>query len=550
MLEENSVPQYQKGVFFSKKKYMDVPNISFSEAQELLPNPFCEKHPDYIECYWYTWQLAYQNAYVPSLESGYVSNFVDAAFNDCIFMWDTAFITMFCNIGHPYIPGIRSLDNFYCKQFDDGEIPRELVRATGGDFNHWVNHDRKPLHSFYHNHYQHRGLQTAKTPDYEEMFKPKLGRNVEHPPYLTLDNLNHPILAWAELESYRQTGDISRIEMVWDPLLKYYEALIYHLYNQFGLFVTDWASMDNSPRNPYLGSGVDISCEMALFSNNLIEMAKLLKAKYDSEGNFELSHKFNVHSQKLTEKAKSFSNDINRYMWDDAAGFYYDVTDSGERSPIKTIASFWALLAQVADQEQASRLVGWLNDPSAFARAHRVPTLAADEQDFCPDGGYWRGAVWAPTNTMVIRGLEKYGYKELARDIALNHLQNVVAVYKQTGTIWENYAPDRIKEGDKNRRDFVGWSGIAPILYFMEYLIGLRGDASKNKLVWNVDTSLGETGCSRYWFAGRTLNLRAIPQLDGSVHIQVESDGPILLEVNVGSRKQTMELTDTCEFVL
>lgn len=111
MLNDNGVAE--RGLFFSKKRYQDVKNIPFNEARELLPNPFCEKYPDYIECYWHTWQLAYQNTCVPSVESGYVSNFVDAAFNASIFLWDTAFITMFCNIGHPYIPGIRSLDNFY-----------------------------------------------------------------------------------------------------------------------------------------------------------------------------------------------------------------------------------------------------------------------------------------------------------------------------------------------------------------------------------------------------------------------------------------------------
>jgi len=45
------------------------------------------------------------------------------------------------------------------------------------------------------------------------------------PPLLTLDALNHPIFDWAELESYRMTGDVERLNLVYEPLLHYYRAL-------------------------------------------------------------------------------------------------------------------------------------------------------------------------------------------------------------------------------------------------------------------------------------------------------------------------------------
>ena len=42
---------------------------------------------------------------------------------------------------------------------------------------------------------------------------------------LTLDALNHPILAWAELESFRIHGDRVRLAAVYEPLVRYYRAL-------------------------------------------------------------------------------------------------------------------------------------------------------------------------------------------------------------------------------------------------------------------------------------------------------------------------------------
>lgn len=542
----------QTGLFFAKTQYEDTSPMTFEQVKNLLPEPILESLPEYVSCYWRTWEIAYNNVHVPTAESGFVSNFVDAAFNGNIFLWDTAFITMFCNIAHPYIPGIRSLDNFYCKQLDDGEITREIVRETGELFSRWVNSGRKPLHSYFHNHYQFRGL-AKSNPDkinYEEMYKPDLGRTVETPPYLTLDSLNHPILAWAEVESWKHTGDTDRLLLVWEPLVRYYEALRYHLYNEFGLFVTDWASMDNSPRNEYLGSGVDISCEMVLFGRNLIEIGKALIEYKKQQGDDQGIESITARIAELEQDADKFSKTINEQMWDDATGFYYDVTNEGTRAPVKTIAAYWALLAGVADGKQAEKLAEWLNDPKTFNRKHRVPVCAADEPGYDPRGGYWRGSVWAPTNTMVIRGLEKYGYDSLARDIALNHLDNVVKIYNDTGTIWENYPPDFIDSGDADKHDFVGWSGIAPTLYLLEFAVGLKGDAANQQLSWRLQPGMGTVGCNRYWFAGRTLDLLATEQPDGTYQVTATSDAPVTLKVQYGSKEHRVQLEGTANFII
>ena len=107
-----------------------------------LPSPIFDENPVYVEMYWKAWELAFRNFYEPRPGSGFVSQFIDAAFNQNIFLWDTCFMTMFCNYGHPLVPGIGSLDNFYAKQYEDGEICREIDRATGQDFAPWRNVER------------------------------------------------------------------------------------------------------------------------------------------------------------------------------------------------------------------------------------------------------------------------------------------------------------------------------------------------------------------------------------------------------------------------
>jgi len=500
-----------QGEYFAKKQYVPKPLPKFAETKDKLPNPIYDENPLYVRMYWKTWELAFHNFYEPKPGSRFVSQFIDAAFNENIFLWDSCFLTMFCNYGHPLMPGVGSLDNFYATQYEDGEICREINRTTGRDFEQWVNADRKNLFS--------------RWGRFEVKY---VGREApQPPPRLTLDALNHPILAWAELESVRMTGDRSRLAIVYQPLLQYYRALQKYICQGNGLYMTDWASMDNSPRASGLfggGTAVDTSSEMVLFARQLAEIADFLNQQ--GQGN------------SLRKEAADLARLINAKMWDPQKKFYFDLTVDGKRIPIKTVAAYWTLLAGVASPEQADALAAELHNPGTFGRKHRVPSASADQKDFDPTGGYWRGAVWPSTNMMVIRGLEQYGKHSLAREIALEHLRMVGEVFRTTGTVWENYAPDDAKPGQPSKGDFVGWTGIVPILYFIEYAIGLKADALHNRLTWEL-ISDKRCGCARFRFNGHTATLIAQPASDtlGPVTVTVESDGPFQLSVVWGGKR-------------
>lgn len=511
-----------RGLYFAKKAYVPRPLPTFAQTQPLLPSPVYDEHPGYVEMYWKAWELAFRNFHEPEPESGFVSQFIDASFNENIFLWDTCFMTLFCNVAHPLVPGIESLDNFYARQHADGEICREINRTTGGDFIPWRNEVGRGLYSAWGYDDKHPASAVII---YRDRMAPRT------PPQLTLDALNNPLAAWVEMESYRMTGDKARLGLVYPPLAKYFEALQEYLRQGNGLYMTDWASMDNSTRNGWLrggGCGVDISCEMALFAREMAAMARTLGRDRDA-GRFDA-------------EAVGISAAVNRLLWDPATRFYYDQTAGGRRTPVKTVAAYWALLAGVASPEQADALALELANPATFGRLHQVPTLAADQPGYDPRGGYWRGAVWAPTNTMVIRGLERYGQHELARALALQHLDAMAQVFRSTGTIWENYAPDAIAPGKPAKKDFVGWSGIGPILYLIEYGIGLKANAVDNELSWEL-RSAGRVGCARYRFNGHVVDLLAEPSADGKTRrIAVRSDGAFMLKVNAGKREQRFEV--------
>lgn len=515
-----------RGIYAAKKVYDHAPLPKYEEVHEYLPKPFIEALPEWRSCYEYAIKVLYRNTHEPKDGSGYVSNFVDAAFNKDIFLWDTCFMTMFCNLLHKYIPGICSLDNFYIKQFEDGEIPRELVRDTGKDFLRWVNAYDVPLYSFFHRHYAFRGLAAVDNVPYEELYNPDLGRKPKHNPYLTLDNLNHPILAFAEWESFLQTGDVKRLADVIEPLYHYYDALYDQLRHVSGLFVTDWASMDNSTRNKDLFLGVDISSEMVLFAKHLI----LIMDKLAENG---LDVKEYEERRKRLEKEKTeISLLINRYMWDEESGFYYDLDKDMKQIRIKTAAAFWTMISGVADEKQMDRLCWYLEDKKTFNRLHRVPVLAADEPGYDGEGDYWRGSVWAPMNTMIVRGLEERGRYEKAREIALNDCAAIFKVFCDTGTIWENYPADYLTKGQSDHPDMVGWSGMAPISFYIRYGVGLV-PGEGNTLNWYLcDDFLakGEVGCADYYFNDMTVSLSA-RAVDGKIEVSFDTDKPLKLVV-------------------
>ena len=225
---------------------------------------------------------------------------------------------------------------------------------------------------------------------------------------------------------------------------------------------------------------------------------------------------------------------INTTLWDERTGFYYDRRADGRLSGVKTIGAFWALLAKIAPPERLERLVAQLENPQTFNRPHRVPSLAADHESYHPLGEYWRGGVWAPTNYMVLRGLTEAGYHDLAYKVARNHHSQVVQVFEQTGTLWENYAPEKTERGNMARPDFVGWTGLPPVSVLFEYVFGLRPDVPGNTLVWDVRL-LEEHGVAQYPF-GRygllDLHCAARTTAEEKPIITVQSSVPLNLEIH------------------
>jgi hypothetical protein len=83
----------EQGKYFSKKQYIKKPMPVFAETRSKLPEPIYDQDSIFVESYWKTWELAFNNFHEPTPLNGFVSQYIDAAFNSNIFLWDSGFLT-------------------------------------------------------------------------------------------------------------------------------------------------------------------------------------------------------------------------------------------------------------------------------------------------------------------------------------------------------------------------------------------------------------------------------------------------------------------------
>ena len=131
-------------------------------------------------------------------------------------------------------------------------------------------------------------------------------------------------------------------------------------------------------------------------------------------------------------KAETRARAINKLMWDEKDGLYYDydfVNKHVRHYPFLT--AFYPLWAGIAGKEQASRVVKNL---PLFEKVGGLQTSTE------VSGNQWDSPFgWAPLEMTAVEGLRRYGYNADAERISLKFLSLVKREYERTGYIVEKY---------------------------------------------------------------------------------------------------------------
>jgi len=469
-----------------------------AEQWNRLPRPWLPEREGLLALYGAAWGIAANRGLrpAPAWRPG-APPFLDACFSENIFQWDSCFIAQWLRYQQgallPESDALGLLDNFYAAQHDDGAIPREL-RPDGS-------------------------AEPCKHPQDEHPRTPVHGRHGAF--------TNPPLFAWAEWDYYRHTGDASRLPRVLQHVAAYFDWYTRHRSRPAGYLWFDnfGSGMDNLPRGDAWG-WIDYTAQAALDSEAIANMALVVGDHSIAEA--------------CSANYLGFKELVSTKMWDPWEKRFGDVDDFEVVVGRWHLGLYWTLLADLATDEQRASLIAALQSPRHFARHHPLPVLSAADPEFQRHGAYWRGSVWPPMNYMVQRALRRSGERELARDVALRHLEAMERTFRRTGTIWENYSPSEDAPGSEARPDFCGWSAIGPIAGLIEDVLGIEVEGAFQRVDWWI--GLDEPhGIDNLRVGPATISLRAVPAPRGwKVH--AESTDSVELHLHGTTTRRVVDL--------
>jgi hypothetical protein len=479
---------------------------SYEGTRGRLPRVTWAGHPEATAAFDKAMELLFRNLKRTTTANGFAKPYADAAFNDCLFMWDSAFMGMqFRYAAGAGFDFLGTFDTFYRKQHEDGFISREIREENGSEqFHRW---------------------DPAST-----------GPNT---------------LAWAEWEAYGQSGDKARLKAIWPALAGYHLWLQKHRTWPDGSYFTCGlaSGMDNAPRvqpgdSAWIDNGhqvwVDATAQAALSARILVAMAREIGRS-------------GPLVEELRQEVQRLQHYLAAHCWDAGEATFCDrrlrvasgVDSRGlpELSSTLTIAAYWTLLAECPPPgtgaeaaDNLHRFVAHLDNPAQFNRPCRPPSLAADQPGYAPDGGYWLGGVWPSTAYMVLRGLTAHGQHDCAADIGANYTASTLQAFKATGTLWENFAPEAVgAPGNPSRPDFVGWGGLGATTILLEYVFGLRPDGPTKEITWDVRLTEAFS-VERYPFAGGLLSFSCAARggLEERPRVIITSSMPVTVRLQWG----------------
>ena len=298
------------------------------------------------------------------------------------------------------------------------------------------------------------------------------------------EGLGIPLFAWAEYNLYHKTANKKRVKDVIGILHKYMDWIDALFKQPNGLYKVPLSAtgMGNAPRDGTVYP-MDFNTMMAI---NVLYMSSLADILNDKEASFLYKKQY-----------FSLKTRINSLMWDGEDGFYYDIDENERRIPVKTIAGYWPLLAEIPNDDKAEQIIAKLQDQRFFGSPHPFPTVAVSEAAFDENGNGYRGSVFPHLTFMVIKGLGRYERWDLARDCAIRHLYFVLDSMSpdgnhHKGNLWEAYLP--LKEGpaswpgkeDFPRPQYLSYDALSTICLTIENIVGLSISLPRKTVDWII----------------------------------------------------------------
>ncbi len=269
-----------------------------------------------------------------------------------------------------------------------------------------------------------------------------------------------PLLAWAAWKLYEISGDREFIAEIYDKVAAWNEwwfttndidgdglAEYQHPYS---------SGLDDSPLwdNGMPVTSPDLNTYLYLQMESLGRMARTLNL-FDEAKNWE-------------RRAKDLLEKMVKILWDEDLG-YFAVKHQGLRVDVLTPFNLLPLMSGSLDPEMTARLAAHLQNPDEFWTQFPAPTVAKNDPKYSPQQ-MWRGPTWINSNYMLIEGLERSGYPELAQELRQRTFEMVAGLKD----IYEYYNPETGQAPPLAASTF-GWSAAL----FIDLMVQAYGQAPK-----------------------------------------------------------------------
>lgn len=266
-------------------------------------------------------------------------------------------------------------------------------------------------------------------------------------------NTKPPLSAWAAWQIFDNDKDTSFLRGIYPKLVMQHNWW-YSFRDNDGDSICEYGSTDGTIIAAKWESGMDNAVR---FDNS-----KLLK---NSESAYSLNQEsIDLNSYLYAEKqflmlianvldrsdeAKDYLIDgkilkikIQNQFYDPKSGWFFDTSiDGNEFINVMGCEGWIPLWASVATGQQAHEVMINIMDTSKFNKKVPLQTLSADNSEFKPEGGYWRGPTWLDQAYFGVKGLRNYGYNKEADELTLKIINNAEGVMDKGMSIRENYNP-------------------------------------------------------------------------------------------------------------
>jgi putative isomerase len=244
----------------------------------------------------------------------------------------------------------------------------------------------------------------------------------------TITRLSHPIegdvtkpplLAWAAWKLYELDHDREFLDEIYEPIVRW-NNWWFEQNDSDGDGLCEYhhpysSGLDDSPLwdDGMPVEAPDLNTYLFLQLEALSKIARVLDQKDDAE--------------RWAVKAAEMAARLVRGMWDEQSGYFWAnriVNQQHVRVNVRTPFNLFPLITGRLPKSIVERLIAHLTNEHEFWPRYPVPTVALDDPKFDPQT-MWRGPTWVNVNYLLIEGLQRNGYLDLARELRRRTLEMI-----------------------------------------------------------------------------------------------------------------------------